>query len=342
MMEVTKRVRFTIIIPARNAAAFIGRALESLWAQTFRNFEVLVVDDGSDDETWAIAQGYQLEFHPEIHLAVFQTRRGVSSARNTGTEVASGEYILFLDADDTYEPTALATLEECIRNNSAPDILFSGYNRVAEDQSLIKQFSYRFPQHTGDQLVVDYLNKVSYTHLGALCFNHMFLSNNNLRFDCRFSFAEDVIFVAQAFLLAKSVCSTSVTIHNWTLRKGSTLYSPTMNKFGSLAAIASLIPFIESKNRLSSELTIAVSNHYTMLLLDTVSSLLWMGQSICSINKELNSHIDWSLVPSVKEQTDRTKYHIFFLRYFRLPYLVYCRLFYTPANFRKKGKNKHG
>ena len=187
MTEVAKRVRFTIIISTYNAEAYIGRALDSLWAQTFRNFEVFVVDDGSDDETWCIARGYQLKFYPEIELPVFQTRQGVSGARNYGSGTAGGEYILFLDADDTYEPTALETIDRCIRENNNPDVLFSGYNRVAEDQSLIKPFSYSFPNCTGVQLAADYLNKKSYTHLGALCFSHMFFAKNNLRFELRFA-----------------------------------------------------------------------------------------------------------------------------------------------------------
>ena len=341
-MEVAKRVRFTIIIPAHNAELFLGRALDSIWAQTYRSFEVLVIDDGSEDETWSIARSYQLKFHPEIQLAVFQTHSGVSFARNTGVGAAGGEYILFLDADDTYEPTALATLDKCILSNNAPDILFSGYNRVTESQTLVKPFSYRFPQHIGDQLVVDYLNKVSYTHLGALCFSHMFLAKNNLCFDCSFGFAEDIIFVAQAFFLAETVCNTNSTIHNWTLRKGSTLYTRTTNKFSALDAIASLIPIFMSHDGLTKDLNTAIANHYSMLLLDCVLSLLWMGESIKVVRKEIECRVDWSLIPPLKEQTARTKSHIFFLRYFQWLYLSYCKCFYTPENFRKKGKINNG
>lgn len=337
-MEVAKRVRFTIIIPARNAEAYIGRALDSLWAQTFRNFEVFVVDDGSDDETWCIARGYQLKFHPEIELPVFQTRQGVSGARNYGSGTAGGEYILFLDADDTYEPTALETLDNCIRKNNNPDILFSGYNRVAEDQSLIKPFSYDFPKCTGAQLAADYLNKKSYTHLGALCFSHLFLAENNLRFDRRFSFAEDIVFTTQAFLLAETVCSTNTTIHNWTLRKGSTIYTNTTERFQSLAAIASLYDFQAKHNIKSRQLSTAISNHYAMLLLDTVNTLSWLGCDTATLNSEIDKQVDFSFLFPYIHLQPRLRAGVLELRYRRNAYLQRIKHKAIPANFVKSSK----
>ena len=300
---------------------------------------MFVVDDGFDDKTWCIARGYQLKFYTEIELPVFQTRQGVSGARNYGSGTAGGEYILFLDADDTYEPTALETLDRCIRENNNPDILFSEYNRVAEDQTLIKPFSYTFPNCTGIQLAVDYLNKKSYTHLGSLCFSHLFLAENNLRFDHRFCFAEDIVFSTQAFLFAKTVCSTNTTIHNWTLRKGSTIYTNTTERFQSLSAIASLRDFQAKHNIKSKQLSMAIANHYAMLLLDTVNTLSWLGCDQATLNSETSKHVDFSLLFPYIHLQSRLRSGILGLRFRRKSYLQRIQSKAIPINFVKSSKD---
>jgi hypothetical protein len=333
------RVRFSIIIPTHNAETFLGRAIESVLSQSFRNFEIIIVDDKSDDDTWSIARKYQQRHHPENEISIFNGDCGVSDSRNVGYATAGGEYILFLDADDTYEPTALETLDKCIRENNNPDILFSGYNRVAEDQTLIKPFSYLFPNCTGVQLAVDYLNKKSYTHLGALCFSHLFLAENNLWFDRRLSFAEDIVFATQAFLLAKTVCSTNTTIHNWTLRKGSTIYTNTTDRFQSLSAIASLKDF-QLKNKFKSkQLSKAIANHYAMLLLDTVNTLSWLGSDTATLNSEIDKQVDFSFLFPYIHLQPRLRTGVLGLRYRRKAYLQRIQSKAIPINFVKTSKD---
>ena len=85
------------IIPAYNAATFIGRAIESALAQTHHLLEIIVVDDGSQDETAKVAEGYPV-------TVIRQENGGPASARNTGTKTASGEWLAFLDHDDSWHP----------------------------------------------------------------------------------------------------------------------------------------------------------------------------------------------------------------------------------------------
>ena len=92
----------SVIIPAYNAARFLGQALESVFAQTHRPLEVIVVDDGSTDSTIAIATS-----RDGVTL-IQQPNAGASSARNTGLKVASGDYFAFLDADDLWLPEKLS------------------------------------------------------------------------------------------------------------------------------------------------------------------------------------------------------------------------------------------
>lgn len=88
--------KVSIIIPCYNASAFILETLNSIQKQSYRNYEIIVVDDGSKDNSKELIEG----FKAENLIYVFQENKGVSAARNKGCLIASGDYYLFLDADD--------------------------------------------------------------------------------------------------------------------------------------------------------------------------------------------------------------------------------------------------
>ena len=94
----------TVVIPCYNQAHFLGEAIESVLSQSYKNFEVIVVDDGSTDNTAEVAERYG-----ERVRVVRQENQGLSGARNSGLGEAEGEYVVFLDADDRLLPGALAT-----------------------------------------------------------------------------------------------------------------------------------------------------------------------------------------------------------------------------------------
>ncbi len=102
----------SVIVPAFNAAAYLGAALDSLRAQTERSLEIIVIDDGSSDETAIIARRHASE-DPRIRVISHEKPSGrPASARNAGLRVARGKYIALLDADDTCIPTRF---EKCVR-----------------------------------------------------------------------------------------------------------------------------------------------------------------------------------------------------------------------------------
>ncbi len=101
---------FSIIIPAYNSEETIQRAVYSIVHQNFHNYELIVVDDGSTDQTFAICTKMSTEF-PEIKL-FSKPNGGVSSARNYGLDKSSGEYIIFLDADDVMPQGSLNFIYE--------------------------------------------------------------------------------------------------------------------------------------------------------------------------------------------------------------------------------------
>jgi len=105
IISVPTSVKVTIVIPVYNREKYIVAALESVLAQTFTDFELLVIDDGSTDRSVALARSYG---DPRMRLVCHTTNLGVAKTRNQGLQLARGEYLAFLDSDDWAYPARLA------------------------------------------------------------------------------------------------------------------------------------------------------------------------------------------------------------------------------------------
>lgn len=116
----------SVVIPAYNAAWCVGKAIDSVLAQDFRDFEVIVVNDGSTDDTAAVLAGYG-----DAVRVVSQANGGMSSARNAGIRAARGELIAFLDSDDWWLPGKLRRQVELMRE--APEVGFCSAAARVED-----------------------------------------------------------------------------------------------------------------------------------------------------------------------------------------------------------------
>ena len=115
----TSRSTVSVVIPAHNGAQFVGEALDSVFAQTYRPIEVIVVDDGSEDDTVAVVEAYG----PRVQL-IRQAHSGPGGARNTGVAAAMGTYLAFLDADDLWPPGKLAAQTAVFEEHPDIDLVF--------------------------------------------------------------------------------------------------------------------------------------------------------------------------------------------------------------------------
>ena len=122
--------RLSVIVPAHNAAAFLERCADSVRAQTMPDWELLIVENGSTDDTRQIAARLEQE-DPRIRLLT--SEKGVSHARNEGVRCATGEYITFLDADDWLLPDAFAFFAAMVREHPACDMVTATTDRLGRE-----------------------------------------------------------------------------------------------------------------------------------------------------------------------------------------------------------------
>lgn len=145
----------TVVIPCYNQAHFLGEAIESVLNQSYPDFEIVVVDDGSTDSTSQMASGYA---RADVRL-IRQENQGLSAARNRGLDEARGEYVVFLDADDRLQPEALKEGVSALEAHSGCAFVFGHYTYIWADGS--------------------YLGSPAPPHMGSDCYS-MLLRGGNL------------------------------------------------------------------------------------------------------------------------------------------------------------------
>jgi glycosyltransferase involved in cell wall biosynthesis len=118
-------VPVTVVVPCFRCKETIQRAVKSVWKQTRRPSEVILIDDASGDGTLAALHSLSVEYPNWIKIITFEKNKGCASARNAGWNAATEEYIAFLDADDSWHPEKLAVQYDIMRMN--PDIALTGH-----------------------------------------------------------------------------------------------------------------------------------------------------------------------------------------------------------------------
>lgn len=121
-------MKVSVVIPTYNSARYVTQAVDSVLNQTYTDFEILVVDDGSTDETAEVMRRYE----PRVRY-IRQSNGGVALARNRGIEEASGQYIAFLDADDTWFADKLERQVTALENSSNHRVCYTAFTVVDSD-----------------------------------------------------------------------------------------------------------------------------------------------------------------------------------------------------------------
>lgn len=187
----------SIIIPVYKVESYLGRCIESILNQTFNDFELILVDDGSPDNSGKICDYYAL--NDSRVKVVHKENGGVSSARNVGIEQADGEWLTFIDADDYVSPNLLRDYIENIENS---DLLIQGFSYNAK-----KNVSMENRLIEGDKVIYEFLRIDS--EICGFVWNKLYktelIKNNNIRFNEKMAMIEDHLFNHNYVVYCKSI-----------------------------------------------------------------------------------------------------------------------------------------
>ena len=219
----------SIIIPAYNVGEFIEICLDSLLNQTHKNLEIIVIDDGSDDNTAVICDEFASK---DKRVKVIHTKNcGVSHARNTGLDNAHGDYIGFVDADDWVdEDTYEQLLHEIIENNA--DVAGGGYIREEENGGYITFKKGSAAVYSRDEILQKIFScdvpKLLYWELCDKLFKKELVTN--IRFDESIGTAEDKLFFWQAMKNVNKFAYVPLFKYHYRMRQGSAVHSGITDK----------------------------------------------------------------------------------------------------------------
>lgn len=184
----------TIVMPAYNVESYIKASILSVIQQSYQHWELIVINDGSTDNTKSIIEEC-LKLDSRISL-INQENRGVSFTRNKGISLAQGQYISFLDADDSYDPQYIERMSEPLRHNNA-DLTFCKFQEVDQDR-IISQT----PEDVKEILNNSFTDHIEYIPQAkanmAMMYNLHKLKAQNIQFHVGSHFAEDSEFVLKA------------------------------------------------------------------------------------------------------------------------------------------------
>ena len=222
-------MKLSIIVPIYNVAPYLRKCVDSLITQDISDYEIILVDDGSTDNSGAIADELVDSFRlsplaSRLEMRVIhQSNTGLSEARNTGTREAKGQYILFVDSDDYLQPNTLGSLLE----------------QAEHDQLDVLRFRYQNVKETGEAFVpyegmkTDYNDYSSnptdglhflHDRLGIQCYACQFIVKTEIVRQELFTpgiYFEDTDWTPRMLLCAKRVASTDLVVYNYLWREGS-------------------------------------------------------------------------------------------------------------------------
>lgn len=196
--------KVSVIIPMYNSDKYLGDCIESVLNQTLKELEIILVDDGSTDNSGVICDEYATK-DSRIKV-VHQENGGLSIARNTGLDIATGKYVLFLDSDDLYLPNSCEILYNEIEKRNA-EYVIANYQNCDDDGKLWARPIFDKERYKNFKLsITDYQDSffIMNSSAGNKIFRRTFIDKLNLRFVPK-AIAEDAIFTTYCFIKSKSV-----------------------------------------------------------------------------------------------------------------------------------------
>lgn len=243
-------MKLSIIVPIHNVAPYLRKCVDSLLAQDYVDYEIILVDDGSTDNSGAIANEIVSEAIGNRQWAIdedtnsqspianratlrviHQENMGLSEARNTGTRAAQGEYIMYVDSDDYLEPNVLGALMEQVELDQL-DVLRFRYQNVRESGETFAPYKDMTNYNDYSSTTTDGLTFLN-ERMGTQCYAVQFILRRELALQEQFTpgiYFEDTDWTPRMLLQAKRVASSEIIAYNYLWREGSITKAITREK----------------------------------------------------------------------------------------------------------------
>ena len=207
--------KVSIIVPAYNSENTIAHCLDSIAKQTFRDWECIVVNDGSRDNTSSIC--HRIVRLDKRFKILDKTNEGVSSARNDGVKLSKGEWITFIDSDDYVEPTYI---ESFIRNSHDTDFVLSSSYTIESEKGYTYKLD-KIPFHGNLFKSAKMLRKLYFRGYTNMPWGKLFKSNiildNHLKFDSRYQYGEDIFFTLDYLINVKKITISDIKGYHYVI-----------------------------------------------------------------------------------------------------------------------------
>lgn len=212
---------FSIIIPVYNAEKTLEKCLDSISAQTFVDYEVILIDDGSTDKSLSICKKYEMQ-DPRYRV-LHQFNRGSSVAKNIGLDMAIGKWICFIDSDDSIEASYLQDIFDAIQKYNA-DVVFIGHHKIYEDGKKVVYIpSEVLDTNLNTLFELSEQDMFGYTWIKAFRRDAV----KNIRFDSTLNLFEDEVFACQVLPNCTRIGVVRKPIYNYNVGNGNSLIGRT-------------------------------------------------------------------------------------------------------------------
>lgn len=205
-------IKFSVIIPIYNVENYLRRCLDSLLSQTFTDYEVLLIDDGSTDASGNICDEY-VEKDRRVKV-VHQKNQGVSVARQRGLDMVQGKYVAFVDPDDFVQPNYLSAMINFAESDDA-DLVWCDYTELHHDGEML---------HSCNQNILtreELLENILEGKFSAVLWNKLYkasiIKRYGIRFDENLKTAEDILFVSKYICQVKRMKYVSQSLYNYNM-----------------------------------------------------------------------------------------------------------------------------
>lgn len=308
----------SLIVPIYNVENYLERALKSIENQNFKDFEVILVDDGSEDKSPEIAEKF-CEKNSNFKL-IKQKNKGPASARNAALEIALGKYIAFMDSDDFLEPEFLSTLYSLAIESNA-DITCCNFNIYypSKDLKMFMPFNskpgiYENPKALG-KLILDV--GIHYYVWNKIYKRELF-EKNKIKFENMYF--EDISTCPKLFYYSKKVAITQKALYNYTSRESSILHSINAEKVNDyIKSLGIIRNFLELNNDYKSyssnfwihaQLVRVVVYYYIVNLHIQASNFKDFNKNISSAMKSISYFMNPKFNPVPEENLNKIPYEV--------------------------------